>query len=94
MYAWAFDGRTPYLGDLGVGETVLPAHTAGRARPDTVGLIRAEVCPLRLIEGQADRTLNVLRQANRHGRVFDAAGEVRNSTDIKRLSQPGPDSHD
>src|SRR6202035_2361636 len=75
--------RTPYFSDLGVGETVLAVNTSGRARPVTVGLIRGEVRPLRLIECRAqDRTLNVLLQADRHVRVFDAAGEVRNSTDI------------
>jgi 3-dehydroquinate synthase class II len=83
MYAWAPNGRTPYFSDLGVGETVLAVNTSGRARPVTVGRIKAEVRPLRLIECRAqDRTLSVLLQADRHVRVFDAAGEVRNSTDI------------
>jgi 3-amino-4-hydroxybenzoic acid synthase len=31
MYAWAPNGRTLYLGDLGAGQTVLAVHTCGRA---------------------------------------------------------------
>jgi 3-dehydroquinate synthase II/3-amino-4-hydroxybenzoic acid synthase len=83
MYAWGPGGRTPYLSDLGAGEPVLAVNTSGRARPVTVGRIKAEVRPLRLIECRAqDRTLNVFLQDDWHVRVFDAAGEVRNSTDI------------
>jgi 3-amino-4-hydroxybenzoic acid synthase len=37
MYAWAPNGRTLYLGDLGAGQTVLAVNTCGRARPVTVG---------------------------------------------------------
>jgi len=81
MYAWAPNGRTTYFSDLGVGETVLAVNTSGRARPVTVGRIKAEVRPLRLIECRAqDRTLNVLLQADWHVRVSDVASEVRNST--------------
>jgi 3-amino-4-hydroxybenzoic acid synthase len=83
MYAWAPGGRTPYLSDLGAGEPVLAVNTSGRARPVTVGRIKAEVRPLRLIECRAeDRKLNVFLQDDWHVRVFDAAGTVRNSTDI------------
>ena len=66
VYAWAPNGRTPYFSDLGVGETVLAVNTSGRARPVTVGRIKAEVRPLRLIERRAqDRTLNVRPPAGR-----------------------------
>ena len=58
MYAWAPTGRTPYFSDLGVGETVLPVNTSGRARPVTVGLIRAEVRPLWTLEGRFSRWLD------------------------------------
>jgi len=81
-YACAPNGRTPYFSNLGVGETVLAVNTSGRARPVTVGQIKAEVRPLRLIGYRTqDRTLNVLLQADWHVRVVDAAGEVRNSTE-------------
>jgi 3-dehydroquinate synthase II/3-amino-4-hydroxybenzoic acid synthase len=84
MYAWAPDGRTPYLSDLGAGERVLAVNTAGRARPVVVGRIKAEVRPLRLIECRAgDTMVNVFLQDDWHVRVFDAAGTVRNSTDIR-----------
>ena len=83
MYAWAPNGRTPYFSDPGSGETVLAVNTSGRARPITVGRIKAEVRPLCLIQRQAqDRTLDVLVQDDWHVRVFDAASEVRNSTGI------------
>lgn len=72
MYAWAPNGRAPYFSDLGAGETVLAVNPSGRARPVTVGRIKVEVRPLRLIECRAqDRTLNVLLQADWHVRVFD-----------------------
>lgn len=97
MYTWAPDGITPYLSDLRAGERVLAVNTSGRARPVVVGRIKAEVRPLRLIECRAgDRPLNVFLQDDWHVRVFDAAGTVRNSTDIGvgdrllcTLDQPG-----
>lgn len=84
MYAWGPEGRTPYLSDLGAGERVLAVNTAGRARPVVVGRIKAEVRPLRLIECRAgETTINVFLQDDWHVRVFDSAGTVRNSTDIR-----------
>jgi 3-amino-4-hydroxybenzoic acid synthase len=83
MYAWAPNGRTPYLSELGAGETVLAVNTSGQARPVVVGRIKAEVRPLRLIECRvAERALNVFLQDDWHVRVFDGSGAVRNSTDI------------
>jgi 3-dehydroquinate synthase II/3-amino-4-hydroxybenzoic acid synthase len=83
MYAWAPNGRTPYLSELGAGETVLAVNTSGQARPVVVGRIKAEVRPLRLIECRVgERALNVFLQDDWHVRVFDGSGAVRNSTDI------------
>lgn len=52
---------------------MLAVNTSGQARPVTVGRIKAEIRPLRLIGYRTqDRTVNVLLQADWHVRVFDA----------------------
>jgi 3-dehydroquinate synthase II/3-amino-4-hydroxybenzoic acid synthase len=84
-YVWTPGGRTAYITDLAVGESVLAVDTAGRARPTLVGRVKTEVRPLRLIVVEAGGTkLNVLLQDDWHVRVFDADGGVRNVSTIAR----------
>ncbi|MFZ6027912.1 MAG: 3-dehydroquinate synthase II [Chloroflexota bacterium] len=82
-YVWA-DGATEYITDLQAGRTVLAVNTAGLARPVTVGRVKTERRPLRLIEVLADGVkLNVFVQDDWHVRLFGADGQPRNCSTIQ-----------
>ncbi len=83
-YAWAPEGRTEYLTDLGAGERVLAVNSKGRARPVVVGRIKTEIRPLRLIKGEIEgQPVNVFIQDDWHVRVMAADGSIVPSTDVR-----------
>jgi 3-dehydroquinate synthase II/3-amino-4-hydroxybenzoic acid synthase len=83
-YAWAPNGRTEYLTDLGAGERVLAVSSTGRARPVLVGRIKTEIRPLRLIKGEIDgKPVNVFIQDDWHVRVMAYDGSIVPSTDVR-----------
>jgi 3-dehydroquinate synthase II/3-amino-4-hydroxybenzoic acid synthase len=82
-YVWA-NGVTEYITDLRAGSTVLAVNTRGEARPVTVGRVKTELRPLRLIEATAGPvTLGIFLQDDWHVRLFGADGQPRNCSTVR-----------
>ncbi len=83
-YVWAPAGRTEYVTDLSAGSRVMAIDHDGRARPVTVGRVKTEIRPLRLIRGEIDgREVNVFIQDDWHVRVMGAEGTPINCSEIR-----------
>lgn len=84
-YVYNFNDRTDYMTELRAGAPVMIVGTDGRTRRATVGRMKTEVRPLRLIEAEfADKSrVNVLMQDDWHVRVFSADGKPLNITELK-----------
>ncbi|WP_405493718.1 3-dehydroquinate synthase II [Nocardia sp. NBC_00511] len=89
--------RTAYITDLAAGETTAAVSADGRFREVSVGRVKVELRPLRLIEARhGDVTVNVFLQDDWHVRVMSADGKPLNLTDVKpgtlllgHLAEPG-----
>src|SRR5437660_1046385 len=77
--------RTHYLSELQSGSEVLAVSADGRTRPVTVGRVKIESRPLRLIVARAGdgTTVTLALQDDWHVRVLCPGGEVANVTDLE-----------
>ncbi|MBC3763064.1 3-dehydroquinate synthase II [Quadrisphaera oryzae] len=77
---------TSYITDLRAGAPVSGVSAAGRFRDTTVGRVKIELRPLRLLEARDEASgslVNVILQDDWHVRVMGDGGEVRNLTQVK-----------
>ncbi|ABD11442.1 3-dehydroquinate synthase II [Frankia casuarinae] len=86
-YTMSMAGRTNYLSELQAGGRVLAVDADGRARPVTVGRIKIETRPLRMITAKSPsgRVADLIVQDDWHVRVLGPGGVVINVTEL----QPG-----
>lgn len=77
--------RTNYLSELHVGSQVLAVGADGRTRAVTVGRVKIESRPLRLIVARASSgaTVSLALQDDWHVRVLCPGGQVANVTELR-----------
>ena len=84
-YVYNSGNRTDYMTELRAGSPVTLVDLHGRTRKATVGRVKTEVRPLRLIEVEfpGNKTVNVIMQDDWHVRVFSEQGGPLNITELK-----------
>lgn len=84
-YVYNADNRTDYMTELKAGSKVLVTDLKGKTREATVGRMKTEVRPLRLIEAvfENKQKVNILLQDDWHVRVYSAEGKPANITELK-----------
>lgn len=84
-YVFNTDNRTDYMSELKAGSPVMIVNSKGRVRRASVGRIKIEQRPLRLIDvefGGKDR-VNILMQDDWHVRVFSDIAKPLNISELK-----------
>jgi 3-dehydroquinate synthase II/3-amino-4-hydroxybenzoic acid synthase len=83
-YVFNLEGRTNYLTELGAGSPAMIVGLDGKARKATVGRMKTEMRPLRLIEAAFadDSRVNILLQDDWHVRVYSEDGKPFNITEL------------
>lgn len=86
-YVYTFGNRTDYMSELRAGSSVMLVDHTGKTRRASVGRMKTEVRPLRLIEAefQGGERVNVIMQDDWHVRIFSADAKPLNITEL----QPG-----
>ena len=86
-YVYNAGNKTDYMTELRAGSPIMIADLEGNVRRATVGRMKTEVRPLRLIEAEFDsgERVNVLLQDDWHVRIYSADGKPLNITEL----QPG-----
>jgi 3-dehydroquinate synthase II/3-amino-4-hydroxybenzoic acid synthase len=84
-YVYNVGDRTDYMTELRAGSPVMIVDKNGKVRRATVGRVKTEVRPLRLIEAEfaSGERINVLMQDDWHVRIFSAEGLPLNITELK-----------
>lgn len=84
-YVYNVENRTDYMTELRAGSPVMVVGTDGRTRRATVGRMKTEMRPLRLIEVEfaGGERVNVLMQDDWHVRIFSADAKPLNITELK-----------
>lgn len=84
-YVYNFENRTDYMTELRAGAPVMVVGADGRTRRATVGRMKTELRPLRLIEVEFEggKRVNVLMQDDWHVRIFSADAKPLNITELK-----------
>jgi 3-dehydroquinate synthase class II len=84
-YVFNFDDRTDYMSELRAGHSLMLVDITGRTRKASIGRVKTEVRPLRLIEVEfaGGSRVNVILQDDWHVRVFSADGLPLNITQLK-----------
>ncbi|MGV9680567.1 3-dehydroquinate synthase II [Nocardia sp. NPDC003482] len=76
--------RTSYITDLAAGERSCAVSASGRFREVSVGRVKVELRPLRLLVARnGDVSVNVFLQDDWHVRVMSAEGKPLNLTDVR-----------
>ncbi|HEV8241010.1 MAG TPA: 3-dehydroquinate synthase II [Thermoanaerobaculia bacterium] len=97
-YVYNASNKTDYMTELRAGSPVMIADLDGNVRRATVGRMKTEVRPLRLIEAEFEggERVNVLLQDDWHVRIYSAEGKPLNITELKpgdrvlgHLAKPG-----
>jgi len=97
-YVYSFDDRTDYMTELRAGSPVMIVDQTGKTRRASVGRVKTELRPLRLIEVEfaGGEPVNILMQDDWHVRIFSHEGLPLNITTLKpgdqilgHVSQPG-----
>lgn len=97
-YVYNFDNRTDYMSELRAGSPVMILDRSGVARRASVGRMKTEVRPLRLIEAEFEggERVNTILQDDWHVRIFSDDALPLNITELKpgdkvlgHLAQPG-----
>lgn len=85
-YIYNANDRTNYLTELRAGVSTTVVDTSGRTRAATVGRVKTEVRPLRLIEAAFEdgEPINIIMQDDWHVRIFGADAKPRNITELRR----------
>lgn len=84
-YVFNTDNRTDYMSELKAGSPVMIVNSKGRVRRASVGRIKIEQRPLRLIEVEfaGKERVNILMQDDWHVRVFSDAAKPLNISELK-----------
>lgn len=97
-YVYNFGNRTDYMSELRAGSQVMVVDRTGKTRRASVGRMKTEVRPLRLIEAefQGGERLNVIMQDDWHVRIFSDDAKPLNITELRpgdkvlgHLAMPG-----
>ncbi|MGK4006286.1 3-dehydroquinate synthase II [Sorangium sp. So ce1036] len=97
-YVYNFGNRTDYMTELRAGSPVMIVDRTGSARRASVGRMKTEVRPLRLIEAefQTGERINVIMQDDWHVRIFSDDAKPLNITELRQgdevlahLANPG-----
>ena len=97
-YVYAFGDRTDYMTELGAGSPVMVVDRTGVTRRASVGRMKTEVRPLRLIEAEfkGGERVNVILQDDWHVRIFSDDARPLNITELRpgdrvlgHLASPG-----
>ncbi|OXI95017.1 MULTISPECIES: 3-dehydroquinate synthase II [Burkholderia] len=84
-YVFNTGNRTDYMSELKAGSPVMIVNSKGRVRRATVGRMKIEQRPLRLIEVEfpGKERVNILMQDDWHVRVFSDAAKPLNISELK-----------
>jgi len=84
-YVYNRNNRTDYMTELRAGSSVMVVDAGGATRRATVGRMKTEIRPLRLIvaEFASGDQINVLMQDDWHVRVFSDQATPRNITELR-----------
>jgi 3-amino-4-hydroxybenzoic acid synthase len=97
-YVYNFGNRTDYMSELKAGSHVMIVDRTGATRRASVGRMKTEVRPLRLIVAEfgGGERVNVIMQDDWHVRIFSADAKPLNITELRpgdkvlgHLSSPG-----
>ncbi|QRK10775.1 3-dehydroquinate synthase [Archangium violaceum] len=97
-YVYNFGNRTDYMSELRAGAQIMIVDRTGKARRASVGRMKTEVRPLRLIEAefQSGERINILMQDDWHVRIFSDEAKPLNITELRpgdkvlaHLARPG-----
>jgi 3-amino-4-hydroxybenzoic acid synthase len=97
-YVYNFGNRTDYMSELRAGSPVMLVDRSGATRRASVGRMKTEIRPLRLIEAEfpSGERVNVLMQDDWHVRIFSDEAKPLNITALKpgdkvlgHLARPG-----
>ncbi|ADO71025.1 3-dehydroquinate synthase II [Stigmatella aurantiaca] len=84
-YVYNFDNRTDYMSELRGGSPVMLVDHTGATRRGSVGRMKTEVRPLRLIEVDfpTGERINVIMQDDWHVRIFSDDAKPLNITELR-----------
>ncbi|HBO4967601.1 3-dehydroquinate synthase II [Pseudomonas aeruginosa] len=84
-YVFNTDNRTDYMSELKAGSPIMIVNSKGRVRRASVGRMKIEQRPLRLIEVEfsGKERVNVLMQDDWHVRIFSDAAKPLNISELK-----------
>jgi 3-amino-4-hydroxybenzoic acid synthase len=84
-YVFNTENRTDYMSELKAGSPVMLVNSKGRVRRASVGRIKIEQRPLRLIEVEfaGMERVNILLQDDWHVRIFSDAAKPLNISELK-----------
>jgi len=84
-YVYNFGNRTDYMSELRAGSPLMLVDRTGTTRRSSVGRMKTEMRPLRLIEAafQSGEHINVIMQDDWHVRVFSDEAKPLNITELK-----------
>ncbi|WP_257459677.1 3-dehydroquinate synthase II [Archangium lipolyticum] len=84
-YVYNFGNRTDYMSELRAGSPVMIVDRSGATRRGSVGRMKTEVRPLRLIEVEfaSGERINVIMQDDWHVRIFSDEAKPLNITELK-----------
>ncbi|MCG8419435.1 MAG: 3-dehydroquinate synthase II [Proteobacteria bacterium] len=97
-YVYNMDNLTSYMTELRAGSPVMLVDHDGKVRKASVGRMKTEIRPLRIIEAEfsGGQRVNVIMQDDWHVRVYSDKGLPLNITEIKEgdrvlahLASPG-----
>jgi 3-amino-4-hydroxybenzoic acid synthase len=97
-YVYNFSDRTDYMSELRAGSPVMIVDRTGVTRRSSVGRMKTELRPLRLIEAEfaSGERINTIMQDDWHVRIFSADAKPLNITELKpgdkllgHMAQPG-----
>ncbi|WP_437838261.1 3-dehydroquinate synthase II [Sorangium sp. So ce1153] len=85
-YVYNFGNRTDYMSELRAGSPVMIVDRTGAARRASVGRMKTEVRPLRLIEAEfpGGERINTIMQDDWHVRVFSDDAKPLNITELRQ----------
>ena len=84
-YVYNFGNRTDYMSELRAGSPLMLVDRSGATRRGSVGRMKTEVRPLRLIESEfkSGERINVIMQDDWHVRIFSDDAKPLNITELK-----------
>jgi len=84
-YVYNFGNRTDYMSELRAGSPIMLVDHTGATRRASVGRMKTEVRPLRLIEAefQNGERVNVIMQDDWHVRIFSDDAKPLNITELR-----------